>query len=138
MSMRRRTFVLFGAAALAIPHVTEAQPKVARVGFLLPLAADDPENKSRMASLWRGLRELGWTEGRNIRVEYRYAAGDAAKMRQHAAGNAVRRRLAGPAHAHRSVETLGVRVAVDLEARGTRRKRPVLEMRPKPPPEPRA
>jgi len=72
-------------ALLAGPSVSRAQSKVARVGFLIPLAADDVENKQRMASLWRGLKELGWSEGRNIRIEYRYAAGDAAKMREHAA-----------------------------------------------------
>src|SRR5262245_55995924 len=83
--MKRRELVLAGAAVLALPRAAGAQARVARVGFLIPLNEDDPENKARMASFWSGLRQLGWTEGRNIRVEYRYAAGDAAKMRQQAA-----------------------------------------------------
>jgi putative ABC transport system substrate-binding protein len=83
--MKRREFALGVAAALAIPRALTAQPKVARLGVLIPLAADDPENKLRVAALEKGLRDLGWAEGRNLRLEYRYAAGDAAKLREQAA-----------------------------------------------------
>jgi putative ABC transport system substrate-binding protein len=72
------------AGALALPAVLHGQAKVARIGFLVALAAEDPELKPRMSAFARGLRELGWAEGRNLTIEYRYAAGDTAKMRQHA------------------------------------------------------
>lgn len=84
--MDRRAFVeTAGALLLAASGAPRAQPKVARVGFLVALAEGDPENQERMAAFQRGLRELGWTEGRNLRTEYRYGAGDAAKIRQQAA-----------------------------------------------------
>ena len=84
--MDRRAFVeTAGALLLAASGAPRAQPEVARVGFLVALAEGDPENQERMAAFQRGLRELGWTEGRNLRTEYRYGAGDAAKIRQQAA-----------------------------------------------------
>jgi putative tryptophan/tyrosine transport system substrate-binding protein len=86
--MDRRAFVGIAGSLLALlagSRVSRAQPKVARIGFLVPLAADDPEVKPRIAAFSRALRDLGWAEGRTLRIEYRYSAGDAAKMRQHAA-----------------------------------------------------
>ncbi|HMJ28622.1 MAG TPA: ABC transporter substrate-binding protein [Xanthobacteraceae bacterium] len=54
------------------------------VGVLLAMAPDDPEAQLRVKAFEAGLRELGWTEGRNLRLEYRWAAGDAALLRKQA------------------------------------------------------
>jgi putative ABC transport system substrate-binding protein len=54
-------------------------------GVLTSLAADDPQTSIRDAAFWQALQELGWTVGRNVRVEYRWGAGDPGRMRKHAA-----------------------------------------------------
>ena len=56
-----------------------------RVGVLMNLAADDPEGKARLTAFLQGLQELGWTDGRNVRIDYRAAAGDADRYRTYAA-----------------------------------------------------
>jgi putative ABC transport system substrate-binding protein len=56
-----------------------------RVGVLESRAADDPEGKARLAVFLQGLQELGWTDGRNVRVDYRWAAADADRYRTYAA-----------------------------------------------------
>jgi ABC-type uncharacterized transport system substrate-binding protein len=58
---------------------------VRRIGVLIPLAADDPESQRRLTAFVQGLQELGWTDGRNIRIETRWTAGDTNRMRRHAA-----------------------------------------------------
>jgi putative tryptophan/tyrosine transport system substrate-binding protein len=52
---------------------------------LIPLAADDPQSQRRLTAFVQGLQELGWTDGRNIRIETRWTAGDTDRMRRHAA-----------------------------------------------------
>ena len=49
------------------------------------LAADDPEGQARLAAFLQGLQQLGWTDGRNVRIEYRWGAGDADRIRKYAA-----------------------------------------------------
>jgi putative ABC transport system substrate-binding protein len=86
--MRRREFVAFvGAAAAAWPVAARAQEKerVRSIGVLEPLAVDDPEALARVTALAQALQQLGWTVGRNIRIEYRWGAGDADRIRQEAA-----------------------------------------------------
>ena len=56
-----------------------------RVGALMGAAADDPEGQVRAKAFAQGLRELGWVEGRNLRIDYRWAAGDAGRYRKFAA-----------------------------------------------------
>ncbi len=56
-----------------------------RVGVLESRAADDPEGKARLAVFRQGLQELGWTDGRNMRIDYRWAAADADRYRTYAA-----------------------------------------------------
>jgi putative tryptophan/tyrosine transport system substrate-binding protein len=84
--MRRREFVIFlgGGAAAAWPLAARAQQsnRLRVVGVLLAMAPDDPEAQLRIKAFEAGLRELGWTEGRNLRLEYRWAVGDAALRKQ--------------------------------------------------------
>ena len=73
--MRRREFLLvLGGAAVMWPLATLAQQQVGqvrRVGVLMAQASGDPEGQVRIAAFLEGLRDLGWVEGRNIRIEYR-------------------------------------------------------------------
>jgi putative tryptophan/tyrosine transport system substrate-binding protein len=53
-----------------------AQPeRMQRIGVLMPLAADDAEGQGRIAAFLQELQQLGWTVGRNVRIDYRWAAG---------------------------------------------------------------
>jgi putative ABC transport system substrate-binding protein len=86
--MQRREFItLLGGAAVAWPRAARAQQadQMRRVGVLESRAADDPEGQARLAVFAQGLRELGWTEGRNLRIDYRWAAADADRHRTYAA-----------------------------------------------------
>ena len=56
-----------------------------RIGVLLPATADDPEFQARVAAFVQGLQQLGWTEGRNVRIDIRWGAGDAERIRRYAA-----------------------------------------------------
>jgi ABC-type uncharacterized transport system substrate-binding protein len=86
--MQRREFItLLGSAAVAWPLAARAQQadRVRRVGALLNFAADDPEGQARQKAFLQGLQELGWTDGRNVRIDYRWAATDADRSRTFAA-----------------------------------------------------
>jgi putative ABC transport system substrate-binding protein len=86
--MRRRQFITFlGAAAATTPLPLSAQlgDRVRRIGFLTGLPENDSEAQGRAAALRQGLQELGWTEGRNIRIEQRFAAGSVELRRRYAA-----------------------------------------------------
>ena len=86
--MQRREFItLLGGAAVARPLAARAQQadRMRRVGVLVSRIADDPEEQARLAAFVQGLQELGWTEGRNVRIDYRWAAGDADRSRTYAA-----------------------------------------------------
>src|SRR5262245_20020188 len=85
--MKRRAFIsLLGGAAAAWPLAVRAQPgeRMRRVGVFFPGAADDPEYQARNAAFLQGLGELGWTVGRNVQIDYRWGAGDAANIPKHA------------------------------------------------------
>ena len=56
-----------------------------RIGVLMPLAADDPEAPARVTAFAQGLQQLGWTDGRNVRIDYRWPAGDGDRVRKQAA-----------------------------------------------------
>jgi putative ABC transport system substrate-binding protein len=58
---------------------------VRRIGILLPVAADDAEFQTRVGAFLQGLQQLGWTIGRNARVDTRWAGASAAEIRRHAA-----------------------------------------------------
>jgi ABC-type uncharacterized transport system substrate-binding protein len=86
--MRRRSFItLLGGAALAGPLAARAQQadRPRRIGMLQPLAANDPEAQLRVSAFHRRLQELGWTDGHNVRIDYRSVPGDPARMRAEAA-----------------------------------------------------
>src|SRR5262245_64338756 len=86
--MRRREFItLFGGAAAAWALNARAQhpERLRRIGVLMSLAADDPEAQARLAAFAQGLRELGWGDDRNVRIDTRWAAGDAERFRRYAA-----------------------------------------------------
>ena len=76
--MRRREFItLLGGAAAAWPLAARAQQgeRMRRIGVLMHAAADDPEGQARIAAFLQGLQQLGWTDGRNVRIDYRWARG---------------------------------------------------------------
>src|SRR5262245_56642813 len=86
--MKRRDFIsLIGGAAVAGPLAARAQEpgRLRRIGVLLALVDSDPEGPPRIAAFQRELESLGWTAGRNIQIEYRWARGDAERFRTHAA-----------------------------------------------------
>src|SRR5438128_2617883 len=85
--MRRREFIagLGGAAVVGARGAWAQQSKLARVGVLLSLAADDPEGQARLSVFLQGLKELGWTDGGNARIDIRWGGGDAELERRYAA-----------------------------------------------------
>src|SRR5262245_18702562 len=88
--MRRRDFItLLGGAAAAVtwPLAPRAQQpdRVRHVGVLMNLAAEDPESQRRVTAFVQGLQELGWTDGRNVRIETRWGVSDAEHNRRYAA-----------------------------------------------------
>src|SRR5437660_287363 len=84
--MQRRDFMtLLGGAAAAWPVVARAQQRerVRRIGLMLSgLAPDDSEGQARITAFVQGLQELGWTDGRNIQIEYRWGLGDPERLRK--------------------------------------------------------
>jgi ABC-type uncharacterized transport system substrate-binding protein len=86
--MRRRDFITLLGGAAAWPLAARAQQgqRIRRIGVLMPLAADDPVAQTRLGAFLQALQQLGWTEGRNIRVDSRWAmGGDAVGLRTAAA-----------------------------------------------------
>ena len=86
--MRRREFiVLLGSATAAGPSAARAQQpeRMRRVGVISALTADDSEALARNAAFLQGLGELGWTVGRNVRIDYRWSAGNLENSRKYAA-----------------------------------------------------
>ena len=84
--MKRRTFIA-GLCAAAWPLVARAQQgdRVRRIGILLPVAADDAVYQTRVGAFLQALALLGWTVGRNLRIDTRWATPNAADIRRHAA-----------------------------------------------------
>jgi putative ABC transport system substrate-binding protein len=81
MSSRRQFITLLGGAA-AWPVAADAQQsdRVRRIGVLMGYG-DDPDAKAMLSAFTQGLRELGWTEGRNLRIDIRWASGNIEQMR---------------------------------------------------------
>ena len=87
VAMRRREFIGLVGGVAAIPIVARAQQgeQVRRIGVLMSVAADDPEGKARFAAFQLGLQQLGWIDGRNVRIETRWSGGKADDARRYAA-----------------------------------------------------
>src|ERR1700730_7728464 len=85
--MRRRDFIsLVGGSAVAWPLAARAQgQRVRLVCILEAISEDTPGSKARYAAFLEGLQQLGWTPGRNVQIEERYAEGDEAALRKYAA-----------------------------------------------------
>jgi len=85
--VKRREFITLLGGAAAWPLAARAQQaeRVRRIGVLMTTAADDPESLARVGAFLQGLQELGWTDGHNVRLEYRWGSGDAERIRKYAA-----------------------------------------------------
>jgi DNA invertase Pin-like site-specific DNA recombinase len=86
MSNRREFISLLGGAA-AWPLAVRAQQgeRMRRIGVLMAINADDAEAQARIAAFVRGLQQLGWTVGKNVSIDYRFAGIDADTLRKYAA-----------------------------------------------------
>jgi putative tryptophan/tyrosine transport system substrate-binding protein len=84
--VNRRSFIVLIGGAATWPLAARAQQgeRVRRIGVLTGTKADDPYNKARFAAFEQALQQLGWTQGRNVRIDYRFAGGDAATSRKQA------------------------------------------------------
>ena len=86
--IRRRKFLatLLGGAVAAWPLAARAQQaeRVRRIGLFTNLAADDAESQARNAAFLQALQQLGWTNGANVRIDFRFGAGDAERNRRYA------------------------------------------------------
>ena len=83
--MRRRDFIAgFGAAAWPLAAHTQQGERVRRIGFLHGGSADDPAIRTVVTAFVRGLQQLGWTVGRNARIDDRYASGNRDLIRKYA------------------------------------------------------
>jgi putative ABC transport system substrate-binding protein len=103
--MQRREFItLLGSAAATWPLAARAQQSepMRRIGVLMNLAADDAEGQARLAAFTQVLKQLGWSEGRNLRIDTRWATAD--DIRRHAAELAAlhERKMAGAAQRDRA------------------------------------
>jgi len=85
MNRRQMIAALGGAAAWPLAAHAQQAERMRRIGVLLPATADDPEFQARVAAFVQGLQQLGWTEGRNVRIDIRWGAGDAERIRRYAA-----------------------------------------------------
>src|SRR5262245_46507912 len=85
--LRRRDFILALGGAASWPRAARAQQpqRMRRIGVLMSFAADDPEGKAQIAAFVQGLQQLGWTDGRNVQIDYRRGLGNADDTRRYAA-----------------------------------------------------
>ena len=85
--MKRRYFITLLGGAAAWPLAARAQQaeRVRRIGVLLSLSADDPQGQARLMAFLQGLQQLGWTDGRNMRIDARWSGGNADDARKYAA-----------------------------------------------------
>jgi putative ABC transport system substrate-binding protein len=85
--MRWREFIRLVGGVAGWPLAAHAQQteRMRRIGVLMNVAADDSEAQARNVAFLQGLHELGWTDGRDVRIDYRWAAGDADRLRRYAA-----------------------------------------------------
>src|SRR5215475_4155882 len=83
---RRQFITLLGSAAVwSLTARAQQGERMRRIGVLVSLPADDPQAQVRNAALLQGLQELGWTVGRNVRIDFRWGAGNVDRIRRDAA-----------------------------------------------------
>jgi len=107
--MKRRKFIsLIGGAAAAWPFAARAQQpgRMRRVGVLFAFFDSDPESQARIAAFQQELESLGWRDGHNIQIDYRWANGDAERFRAFAAELVAARPDVLVGHASPSAEAL--------------------------------
>ena len=82
--MKRRKFITLVGGAVAMPLIARAQQteRMRRIGVLMPFARDNPLTRERTTAFLQELRQLGWTVGSNLQVEYRWGTGDPAFSRK--------------------------------------------------------
>jgi ABC-type uncharacterized transport system substrate-binding protein len=84
--MKRREFITLLGSAAAWPLAARAQQeRMRRIGVLVGFAADDPATQRRVLAFAQALAQLGWTDGRNVRIDIRWSAGDPERIRKYAA-----------------------------------------------------
>ena len=85
--MTRREFItlLPGAVVWPLPARAQQSQRLRRVGVLMSTAADDPLSIARYTAFLQGPQALGWTDGRHVRIDVRWSAGDAQRARKYAA-----------------------------------------------------
>src|SRR5215813_5781579 len=86
-AMRRREFdtLLGGAAAWPLAARAQQRERMRRIGVLLNVAADDPMGQARVAAFVQGLQAAGWSDGRNLRIDTRWAGADPDNYHKYAA-----------------------------------------------------
>src|SRR5262245_36155737 len=84
--IRRREFItlLGGTAAWPIAARAQQAAKIPRIGVLMNVTVDDPEAPVRLAAFLHGMQQLGWVDGRNMRIYTRWGADNASRSRQQA------------------------------------------------------
>src|SRR6516165_7148204 len=85
--MRRRDFIKGIIGSAAWPFRARAQPRerMRRIGVLMSRSESDPQGLELITAFAQGLAELGWTVGHNVRIEYRWGAGDLDRFRSYEA-----------------------------------------------------
>jgi putative ABC transport system substrate-binding protein len=85
--MKRREFITLLGGATAFPFAALAQQsdRTRRIGFLTGLSADDANSRALYEAFRQGLEQLGWIDGRNVRIDARFGAGDSVRIRKYAA-----------------------------------------------------
>jgi putative tryptophan/tyrosine transport system substrate-binding protein len=85
--MRRRDFITFlgGAAVWPVAGRAEQLDRVRRIGVLNPFVEDDLEVQANIAAFRQTLQKLGWTDGRNVRIDYRWSGANSSRIREHVA-----------------------------------------------------
>src|SRR6516162_6709017 len=86
MSNRRQFITLVGGAVAALPLAARAQQpdRMRRIGVLMGYAESDREGRARLAAFLQELQQLGWVEGRGVRIDVRWGAGEAERIRRYA------------------------------------------------------
>src|SRR5262245_31527420 len=85
--MNKREFITLVGGAAVWPLAVRAQQgeRMRHISVLISLTTEDPQSKARAAAFLRGLQAFGWSDGHNLRIDYRWGGGDASRMRSYAA-----------------------------------------------------